>query len=276
MKNYSDLISKAESVFKSSYRKYIDTWIRNASTNEVKGLKVIYAIVKHRGSKRFRVDNKEKKFDLEQAAEDIRRRTMQSYYNSQYSTASPQRIHESEILKYKKLSELHYSQPLREDSLNFLEKWLQLGDDPKFKDLLVLCLQGFHSVAKINENLPVTNNQDSFYWFSKEERARSKNPSSSFTSTVNDFFPKQKTKSISINESIDIPSRSFYEPKYYQERMKRKMMGSGNFINWVYDKNSSIYQNYFAGKVNKNPAQVAKPANSSTVIRVLPISNVNR
>ena len=56
--------------------------------------------------------------------------------------------------------------------------------------------------------------------------------------------------------------------------MIKKMRGSGDFINWVYDKNYSIYQNNYASKINKIPTTVAKPANSSTVIRVLPINTI--
>ena len=199
---------------------------------------------------------------------------MQSYYSSSYNTSSVEQTASSEILKYKKLSELGYSKVLKDHVLLYVENWILLGDEASYKNLLITCLQGLSSVAKINENMPVTSNQDSFYWFSKEERNRSINLNSTFTTTSPNFFQKERNKSEPTQEKILKPLKSFYEPKFYQDRMIKKMRGSGDFINWVYDKNYSIYQNNYASKINKIPTTVAKPANSSTVIRVLPINTI--
>ena len=153
---------------------------------------------------------------------------------------------------------------------------MELKDDQSFMDLLIACLQGFYAVVKINKNALATNNQDNFHWFSKEERSRANIPVSPLNVTAPVFFPKRHSGSVPPEGSLDKPMRSFYEPKYFQERMTRKMRGSGDFINWIHDKSFSMYQNSFASRINNNPTQVAKPANSSTVIRVLPINSINR
>ena len=276
MEANTELLSAAESIFKPACLSFLKTWLDTATKDELKGLKIIQAVIKHKGKKRFKKHTKTERIDFETAAVDMRRRTMQSYYNTQYSSVSPEKYHVSDILKFRKLSEQKYSQVLKESALQVINQWIALGDDPSFVDSLVLCLQGIHAVVKINENLPVTSNQDNFYWFTKEERSRANVPSSNFSATAPNFHPKKKSSSVVTDEMNSTPLRSFFEPSFYQERMVRKMRGSGDFINWVYDQNSSVYQNSFASKVNKNPNKVAKPANSSTVVRVLPLNSVKR
>lgn len=268
----SQLTSFAESILKANCAKYLPTWLQTATKDEIKGLKVAQAVIKHKGQKRFKKHEKPERYDIDQAHQDIRRRTMTSYYTSQYSSVSPNN-HISEILKYKKLSELPYSQVLQPTSLSHLENWLKLDDDPKFKDLLLNFLQGINSVSKINENLPVTSNQETFYSFSKDEKARMNFPVT-VKSTEVKFFEKKKSHSVVSDQNRDRPMKTFYEPKFYQERMVRKMRGSGDFINWVYDQNASMYQHSFATRTNKIPTEKAKPANSSTIIRVLPKTSV--
>jgi hypothetical protein len=248
--------------------------LQTATKDEIKGLKVVQAIVKHKGQKRFKTQEKVERYDIDQARSDIRRRTMTSFYTSQFSSMSPDRHHVSEILKYKRLPELNYSQILQPQALQCIENWLKLDDDPSFKDLLITFLQGMHSVCKINENLPVTSNQETFHWFSKDEKERMNFPIS-VKSTTNKFFSKAKSRSVVAEQVKPDMNRSFYEPKFYQDRMVRKMRGSGDFINWVYDQNASMYQQSFASKINKIPTEKAKPANSSTVIRVLPKTSLN-
>lgn len=264
-----------ESILKPVCLKYIQTWLQTATKDEIKGLKVVQAIVKHKGQKRFKTQEKVERFDIDQAKTDIRRRTMTSYYTSQYSSMSPARSHVSEILKYKKLSELNYSQILQHQVLQFIENWLHLDDEASFKDLMITFLQGLHSVCKINENMPVTSNQETFHWFSKDEKARMNFPIS-VKNTQTKFYERKKSRSVVAEDPKLSLNKTFYEPKFYQERMVRKMRGSGDFINWVYEQNASMYQQSFASKINNNPAEKAKPANSSTVIRVLPVSSINK
>lgn len=265
----SNFIPFLESILKPPCCRFINTWLQTATKDEIKGLKIIQAIVKHKGQKRFKKHEKQERFDIEQARQDVRRRTMTSFYSSHYGSASPSNHHMSEILKYKRLSELPYSQVLQAGVLSVVENWLKLDDDQKFKDLLLTFLQAMNSVCKINENLPVTSNQDTFQWFSKEEKERMNFPITVKNTKVQ-FFDRKKSHSLVNEMNTTTQIRTFYEPKFYQERMVRKMRGSGDFINWVYDQNASIYQHSFASKINKVPTEKAVPANSSTVIRVLP------
>lgn len=270
----SQLAPFLESIVKAYCSKYISTWLQTATNDEIKGLKVVQAIIKHKGQKRFKVHEKQERFDIDQAKNDVRRRTMTSFYTSHYSSASPSHSHISEILKYKKLSELPYSQILTPTALQLIENWVKLDDDAKFKDLLLTFLQGVNSVCKINGNLPVTSNQDTFQWFSKEEKERMNFPVTVRNTKVQ-FFDRKKSHSLVSEQKDLIPLKTFYEPKFYQDRMVRKMRGSGDFINWVYDQNGSIYQHSFASRTNKIPTEKAVPANSSTVIRVLPKASVS-
>ncbi|OMJ71673.1 hypothetical protein SteCoe_30041 [Stentor coeruleus] len=202
---------------------------------------------------------------------------MQSYYTSQYSSLSPERTHESEILNYKRFSELKYATVLKDHNISIVEKWIALKDDIQFRDLMIICLQGFNSVCKINENMPITTTKDSFYWYSKDERSRSNLPIYTTNITSSGFKTTPRAyKSISVEMRLPEMPQSFIEPKHFKDKMIRKMRGSGDFVSWVYDKNSSMYQNAFATRINNCPAQVAKPLNSSTIIRILPIDNVNR
>ncbi|OMJ77074.1 hypothetical protein SteCoe_23426 [Stentor coeruleus] len=282
MEEKSHLKPVSETLFKPCYWQYIEPWLQTATKSEIKGLKILQAIAKHKGNKRFKIYEKPQQNDYESAAVDLRRKTMQSYYTTQYSSLSPERTyertHESEILNFKRLSELKYSSVLKDHILSLTEKWISLDDDIKYRDLIIITLQGFHSVCKINENVPVTTSQDTFYWFSTEERHRNNFPISTLNMTSRNFksIPKRRN-SVGIESKGPLePMKSFFEPKYFQERMTRKMRGSGDFVTWIYDKNMSMYQNAFASKINNCPAQVAKPANSSTIIRVLPIENLNR
>lgn len=272
-----NLKSIAENLFKPCYYQYIQPWLESATKAEIKGLKVLQSIIKHKGTKRFKPYEKPKRNDYNTVEADMRHRTMQSYYTSQYSSLSPERTHESEILNYKRFPELKYATVLKDHNISIVEKWIALNDDIQFRDLMIICLQGFNSVCKINENMPVTTTQDNFYWYSKEERSRSNLPISIAKVASPGFKTTPRThKSSSVEMKTQEISRSFIEPKYFQDKMIRKMRGSGDFVSWVYDKNSSMYQNAFASRINNCPAQVSKPLNSSTIIRILPIDKVNR
>lgn len=269
MKSQSELFISCKGVFVGYVHEYLPVWLETATASEIKGVKVIIAVRKHKGLKKFRPQGGETGYIMPFTQEDFRKKTMQSFYGSEFGGDSPlQKTFHCDILKYKKLRELKYSEILTNEAKTCLEHWISLKDSEKYQHLALLCLQGLYSVVKTQKNITLSTTQEAFQVVQNEKYRKvltkplakvqySKTPAVGW---------KSKTDNIKI---INPPeNKVFYEPAFYQDRMKKIMRGSNYILNWVHDKNVTSYQdNYFSkslSKVEKAPKQ------SSTVIRILP------
>ena len=79
-----ELKTMAFEVLLEEYSQYVNVWLSTATKNEIKGLKVVNAVVKHEGKKRFKPRKKAETLNSGNSAEQLRKKYMNSYYNSEY------------------------------------------------------------------------------------------------------------------------------------------------------------------------------------------------
>ena len=75
---------------------------------------------------------------------------------------------ETEILKYKKLSELPMSSILNAIALSYLEQWSELKDDDYYVSLVMTCLRNIYTFLK-NLKPKVSRNTEAYFWPKRHE-----------------------------------------------------------------------------------------------------------
>jgi hypothetical protein len=138
------------------------SWLKYIGDKEKQGLKIISAVVKHRGQKRF--NNKPKESITETAnkslgvnsffkltkenLEQYRKEYKQNMFRSQYGIEFGRKetdVADTGILKYKKFSELECCKVLNNTSKTFITRWSELGDDKSYISLAILVIKGIYT-----------------------------------------------------------------------------------------------------------------------------------
>ncbi|CAG9311875.1 unnamed protein product [Blepharisma stoltei] len=264
----------AESILLPNYKKYAKHWLANATKNEIKGLKIISYIIKCEGKKRFkRPSMKPRISDLRAAENDIRKESMRSHYDIEFGVEQLKHISGSAILRYRKLSELSFSTILTKEALIYLERWIQLRDSEEYQTLLLNCLRGIYSCIKIQQNLPVTQTQESFYWYSAEDQERVKQSNRNFVQTAPTFYKRSRRALSSINPgdiTFEIPA---YDRSMSKERKLSGLRGNGDFTSWISNLNTgkvSLYQDSFSTHFSPIRSGRKSDFNTSVIIKVVP------
>ena len=120
MKNLTDLSEIAKNVIKLKFQKFIPNWLESADTQELKGLRLISAVVKHKGLKKFRPGFCKETTSLQQAEENLRKTTMQSFYQREFCINSEKEVKKSNILSFTSFKDLTYSSFLKKEVLVYL------------------------------------------------------------------------------------------------------------------------------------------------------------
>lgn len=265
----SDYLKICKQIFKASTHEYLETWLKTCNPREIKGIKVIAAVIKHQGQKKFRPSHMQ---DIRNDEKDIRTRTMTSFYKSDYcldSTINPVTI---DIFNYAKLSELSYSDILSYESLIYLQRWINLKDESKYKIYLLEVLKGLYSVINTNKKAYRTSNEVNFSSFLKKkplERKKSIEPAKPVFERRQNSTLKQRPLAENYKKISRSTNIGTYQPMFYENRMKKIMKGTDGILNWVHDKNESHYQETYTGK--PSATQIIKPSLTSTVIKLIPI-----
>ncbi|OMJ94480.1 hypothetical protein SteCoe_2388 [Stentor coeruleus] len=265
-----EIFDVAKRVFKESYHNFLTLWIDSAKPDEIKGLKVINSVIKHKGKKKFRPLNNPT-FYIPTNEEEIRQRTMTSFYKNDFCSESHQTPTRPHLLEHQKLSEIKYSEILTREALIYLENWLALKDSQCYLHYMLSCLKGMYSVITIHKPSLITINRQDYEKFKmqpvlKYRQIYNKTPQ---RETIKpEIRLKDRPQTNSCTPFGNTTGKIFYEPAYYQDRMKRIMKGSGDILKWTYEKNVSSYQDNFMGKTLSN--MVAKPFKSSVVVKLLP------
>jgi hypothetical protein len=265
-----DLKQASKLILKAEYLKFFDIWASTATKNELKGLKVIKAILKHQGKKRFKPKKQSEDQDIINTAEEIRKKYMKSYYKSEYCSNSILNNPETDILKYKNLNELKSSEVLNKDALAQLESWLGLGDDKYYQALMLAFLRGVYSVSRTQAYVPVSSHRDNFNW-----RTSSRNRS---VMSTKDSKPVQslsvKTRAKSIEADLQTkPAPIQYNPIGHKLRNLQDLKGNGGITNWISNipaNNTSLYQDSFTTQSLANQKQPKKDLNTSMVFKLIP------
>lgn len=266
----AEMLDIAKRVFKEPYHSFLSLWIDSAKSDEIKGLKVINCVIKHKGKKKFRPLNNPT-YSIPTNEEEIRQRTMTSFYKNDFCSEFHQTPTRPHLLEQQKISEMKYSEILTREALIYLENWLALKDSQCYLQYMLSCLKGMYSVITIHKASLTTINRQDYEKFKmqpvlKYRQVYNKTPQRDIIKP--EIRLKDRPQTISCTPFGNTTSKNFYEPSYYQDRMKRIMEGSGDILKWTYEKNVSSYQQSFMGKTLSNT--VAKPFKSSVVVKLLP------
>ena len=123
----------------------ISMWQYSATKPEKKGLKLIAAILKHKGTKRFRTRASTTALP---ALAEIRKPTFQTAYAAEFSSIPISARSHAAIFQYRKLADLPCSQVLNPIPLRILEAWFALHDDTEYQELVLGTLRSFLASAE--------------------------------------------------------------------------------------------------------------------------------
>lgn len=122
----------------------IGTWMYSANKPEKKGLKLIAAILKHKGMKRFRTRASASQLPN---LEEVKKPKFQTAYAMDFSDIPVATKSHAAIFRYRKLSDLPCAQVLSPIPLRILENWFSLGDDTQYQELVLATLRSFLAAA---------------------------------------------------------------------------------------------------------------------------------
>ena len=135
------------------------TWPPTAKPEELKGLRLIQAIIKYKGTKRFRAKYCEEKDDDVFLSDEIDVNEAQARLTKMYNTSvytaehgaktEPKFSEQTAILAYKKFSELPFSSMLTEPAKKALDSWLALNDQDVYKASVLNTLRTLYSLVRI-------------------------------------------------------------------------------------------------------------------------------
>lgn len=269
----NNLTQMAGTVLLQEHLAFVGTWLESATKNEIKGLKVACAIVKHQGTKRFKPATVKNEISLGTSAEQLQKKYLKSYYATEYCTESAQQTSESDILKYRKLSELKCSSVLNKSALFFIENWLGLNDEKVYQSVLLIFLRGIYSVVKTGSAVPSSSHRDNFAWFSKEDQKRTAEVSKILEKPV-EVKKKSNRRAHSLNvDLIAKPAKIESNSMEYKQRALQGMKGNGKIMNWISNVqsiNSSLYQDSFVTQYYKQKPVPKADFHTSIVFRLLP------
>lgn len=265
-------------ILKPELVKLLATWVQTASREEVKGLKVIAAVYKHKGVKKFRSKPQTAQSDLptlKEVAAERRKRQLQSTYEAEFSAlrVSEQR---SAVLRFRKLSDLPCSTVLNSIALRFLESWVVLGDDIIYQELVLSCLRSLAATVSADRQ-SISEQRKQFVW---------NDPTRVFSAHRVDQIAQQlRTKSSAtqrpwirpptpVIENTDFTSKVFSKEEL-DRRKQALIRGSGAITSWAGApiKPVSAYQDtYVTHFIKYHQAPPPDFRTSISVGRLIPIT----
>jgi hypothetical protein len=161
----SQLAETLQLILKAELVGSLATWHQTATSDEVKGLKIIAAVYKHKGVKRFRSKPQTSYSELptlREVAAERRKKQLQSHYEAEFSSSRPSE-QKSAVLRLTKLGDLPCSFVLNSVALKFLESWVLLGDDPKYQELALIALRSMAAVVS-SHSQAISEQRKQFVW----------------------------------------------------------------------------------------------------------------
>jgi hypothetical protein len=274
LSNSEEFINRACSVIKPQLHSIIPRWLRSASAEEVRGLKVVESIIKHEGKKKFRSQGASTNLAMS-------RRSIDSYrtrYNEEYGQLKVKK-HTSDLLKYRKLRELEISSVMRPESIKIIESWLQLEDCMEYQDYVLAFLRSVHSASRVYDKNQVSVNKSSFSWYNPEDFARSKSPQQPKSYRLN-----QPRASEPMPNSVSLPSikkplnldmmKSYCDLPSAKKLKEVYMKGSGSFMSMGNShSNATSYQEDFPAHTIEIKRPTKLDYHTSSAIKLLPDNN---
>ena len=258
----SSLEDIAKTLIRTEYHPSIKIWLSNAPKSEIKGLKLSHMVVQSQGLKRFK---RRKNLDIGLVALSAKRLyNPQSQYSEAYSENVLKKVFESEVLKFVKLSSMPISRTLKPDSLMFLERWLTLGDEDYYQNLLLSFLRAFYSVINVNFTSPISTSHETFC-----KKHIEKIPLHGRKKFYNEEPRVKLPEIISHHRSQEVLVSKNTLIRDVKEIVNRDHK---DLIKWVPGTNTfkTVYQDTFHTKTVQNVSPPRKDFYTSTSIKLLP------
>lgn len=140
-------------------------WLQTSSANEQKGLRVISAVEKANGQRKFKRRDKTQWLEGEKlnTSEALNRRGLKSTYEMEYQGNSPASGN-SALFSYRKLADLSYSSLLKDHTVEALQRWLDLGDDEGYRHLVLECVRSISAALANNESKRMSEARREYAW----------------------------------------------------------------------------------------------------------------
>lgn len=266
-----NLKQMAESVLDPRVWPYIDQFLSTGTKNEVKGLKIVASIHKYQGKKKFRPSSKPSVPSINNTIDILKTKYLQSYYNSEFCKDSGP---ETDIFKYKALSELKCSEVLTPECLKNVQNWLDLKDEIRYQELLLSFLRGVFSVFKTQEAVPSSSHRESYGWI----RSAGKSESPLKLKVAKISLPKvnatqKRSESTGEGMSKQVRKTPNESPKLIT---LKNLKGNGEITSWIsniHGRNTSLYQDSFIPLYSQKVNKSKNDFNTSVVFRLLPDRN---
>ena len=262
---------------KPEWHQYIANWLLTATAKESKGVKIISAVIKTDGNRRFRCKSAKGgsaggTSNLNAVASQLRTMQMRSTYNEHHVTED--RNISSDILKYKRLRDLPCHVVLNPAAFQSIERWLQFDKDVEYKALVLATLRSLHSVVRVQTNINTSTVRTDFKWNSGAEKPRTAN--GALTRENFNRFSYDSAAPLTPKSALDYGKIYVNKPDYTpaKEMKKRFLKGYGDHITMdlgcIPVAGSSSYANNFITKHQRPNILNCTKARQSSVQAVIP------
>jgi hypothetical protein len=230
----SQLHDHLRNIVKPEFLPSLASWTSTATRDEVKGLKIMDAICKYKGAKRFRIKPTTARRvvpSLRELEEQMRRKQLQSTYVAEFAASKPDSLKPA-ILRLRKLSDLPCSSVLSSVALRFLETWLELEDDVSYQELVLVSLRSI--AATVNASRQAVSEQKKQFVWIDPSRGFSPQRVSHVAAPTRSKSSRLTRPQLSSPTKADTSFDSKVFTKEDQDRRKRILIkGSGAITSWV-------------------------------------------
>ena len=232
----------------------VEGWLEAASLSERKGVKMMGAIHKHKGLKKFRVLPSSSSAVQLRAAQQLQRRALTSTYESEFTAPNSQRPLTA-VLSRTRFSDLPCSQVLNSVTIRFVESWISLHDSDEYIETILETLRSL--LAYFNSaKRPTTETKRQFVWndpnkLMKPHRLDHLNNRSLLSRNASSGRPWVVPKPVETHD-VTIKANTF-TAEDLRRRRDALAKGSGQVATWIVGPPDMLsnYQNTYTTHFNK-------------------------
>lgn len=155
-----EALSVLQFAFLPALHPLLPDWHSRATAEEQQGVRVLAAVLKHKGLKVFRARPRQ------QSAARLVTSYMQSF--EWQKPVTPLR----EMLHYRQISELEYSSVLNPQALEWIQRWILLEDQDRYLSLLMTALRSIYTCFRGTHTRTMTTNKASYHVYSHSDLLR--------------------------------------------------------------------------------------------------------
>ena len=267
-----DLSSFLPTVLHPSFHLKSQQWLRHATPRDIKGLKLLAAIYKHKGLKKFRnrlnVTTTESFFT--DVSREIEKRSMLSTYDSDFSTCDAPQRPKTTLMTSSRFMELPCSRVLSTEAATYLRSWISLRDAGPYLDIILDTLRSILAFCNYPGKM-MTEAKEQYRWTRPKEMVRCK----SLVCKNRPILGPSK-QLIKRRPPIDIRATSvchLFTLEQVRQRREALMKGSGQVATWLIGAPDTMtsYQSTYGTPFNKYPIPVAPDCRTSVaLVRMVP------